>query len=116
MLRLVWIIVRRDFGSSIHINNTGKLHDILSIIGITYDYGLNWEYFNLIPLMVSGVLTIQYWTYSSLIYDQYSKKTLQFLPTYRAFILKLLEILTIIYYKIIPWASHFFVIILIISL
>jgi hypothetical protein len=44
----------------------------------------------MIPLIVSGVLTVQYWTYSSRIYDMESKKnTIQFLPTYRTLILKL---------------------------
>ncbi len=64
--------------------------DVLSIIGITYDYGLALHYFNTIPLIVSGVLTVQYWTYSSRIYDLESKQTLQFLPAYRALVLRIL--------------------------
>lgn len=63
--RLCWLILDTDFQLKI----TGKLNDILSIIGITYNYGLNWSYFNMIPLLVSGVLTVQYWTYSSRIYN-----------------------------------------------
>lgn len=65
LLRFIWLACKID----LHINLQNNIHDILSIIGITYNYGLNWEYFNMIPLLVSGVLTIQYWTYSSLIYD-----------------------------------------------
>lgn len=64
VLRLSWIIIDKNICFQLSQN----IYDILSIIGITYDYGLKWHYFNLIPLLVSGVLTVQFWTYSSRIY------------------------------------------------
>ena len=84
--RLIWLVSQKDARLAL----SGKVNDILSIIGITYDYGLAWQYFNMIPLIVSGVLTVQYWTYSSRIYDLESKQTLQFSPAYHTFILRAL--------------------------
>jgi hypothetical protein len=84
--RLFWLISQKDLNKSL----PAHLHDILSLFGIPYRYNLSLEYFNMIPLIVSGVLTVQYWTYSSRIYDLESKKAIQLLPTYRTLILRLI--------------------------
>jgi hypothetical protein len=112
ILRLFWLISQKD----LDIQLPKGVHDVLSLFGIPYGYNLSLDCFNMIPLIVSGVLTIQYWTYSSRIYDLESKKTIQFLPTYRTLILQLIEIFTIVYYKLVPWTSHLVVIVIIISL
>lgn len=43
--------------------------EILALLGISYRYGVNQSHFNLIPLIISGIITVQYWTYTSRIYN-----------------------------------------------
>lgn len=74
VLRFLWLMLIKDF----NVQFSEMTNNILSVIGISYEYRSNetlnenassFDNFNVIPLIVSGVLTIQYWTYTSRIYD-----------------------------------------------
>lgn len=76
ILRFVYLFLVKDF--KVRFGST--FNDVLSIIGIQYSYRSSLDSFNIVPLIVSGVLTIQYWTYTSRIYDMETKSSLPFLP------------------------------------
>lgn len=58
----------------------------------------------MVPLLINAILGLQYFTYNSKVYSIHSKS--QMFQTYRTFLASLADIMTVIYYKLLPWASY----------
>lgn len=93
-----------------------QMLDFLNIMGITYFYNLDPRCFNFVPLLVSATITVQLWTYTSRIYHMETRSSITIPSRYRAILEKGLNIVTIVYYKLIPWASHLLVLVILIKL
>ena len=77
---------------------------VLDITGVSYAYSINPFFFNLIPLLINAAIGFQYLTYNSTIYESDTRKTL--LTAYEEVLQRIGTVLTIIYYKILPWFSY----------
>ena len=53
-----------------------SIYDFLNILGVTYFYNTDPYYFNIVPLLVSGTITVQLWTYTSRIYQMQTGSSL----------------------------------------
>lgn len=56
------------------------------------------------PLIINAIIGLQYLTYNSKIYSEHSQSTL--FQNYRTMIASAMDILTVIYYKLLPWVSY----------
>lgn len=65
-------------------------------------------------MLINAAIGLQYLTYNSAIYATQSRQP--FLIVYQGFLQRFGRLLTIIYYKLIPWASYFVVLGLLVSL
>ena len=110
-IRLLWIILKEQ---SYPIG--ANIVNFMNILGITYAYNQDFEYFNVVPLLISAMLTVQLWTYSSRIYHLETKSGHKLHRLYRAFLEKTVRVLKICYYKLVPWASHLIVLFILIKL
>lgn len=90
------------------------MKNILQLSGISFKYVTNMNLFNEVPLFINAIMGLQFFTYNSKIYSKHTQSTL-FLD-YRDILLKIMDILTVIYYKLLPWVSYLAIISLLLFL
>ena len=80
---------------------------LLEIIGISFSYlpESSIRLFNLIPLAINTIIGLQYLTYNSKIYHIHKGSSI--LGAYKAVFDTLINTLTVVYYKLLPWFSYF---------
>ena len=82
--------------------------------GISFHYVPSSDLFNAVPLLINAIIGLQFLTYNSKIYSQHSQSTL--FQNYRAILATAIDILTVVYYKLLPWASYLAIICLLLVL
>lgn len=88
--------------------------EVLQLAGISYHYLASADYFNAIPLLINAIIALQFLTYNSKIYSKHSQSSL--FQNYRIMLASAIDILTVIYYKMLPWVSYFAIISLLLVL
>jgi hypothetical protein len=77
---------------------------LFDIVGISYVYSPAPQLFNLVPLLINAAIGLQYLTYVSTIYATHYRQPL--LGHYQELLRWAGQILTIAYYKLLPWLSY----------
>lgn len=88
--------------------------ELLQLTGISFRYVPSNNLFNAIPLLINSIMGLQFLTYNSKIYSKHSQSTL--FQNYRAMLASAIDILTVVYYKLLPWASYLAIICLLLFL
>lgn len=88
--------------------------EVLQLTGISFRYVPSNDLFNAIPLLINAIMGLQFLTYNSKIYSKHSQSTL--FQNYRAMLATAIDILTVVYYKLLPWASYLAIICLLLFL
>lgn len=91
-----------------------RCKEVLQLTGISFRYVPSRHLFNAIPLLINAIMGLQFLTYNSKIYSKHSQSTI--FQNYRAMLAAAIDILTVVYYKLLPWVSYLAIICLLLIL
>jgi hypothetical protein len=95
-------------------NGDEKWREFLQLTGISFSYVSSANFFNGVPLLINAIMGLQYLTYNSKIYSKHTQSIL--FQNYRDILAIVIDVLTVIYYKLLPWVSYFAIISLLLVL